>query len=258
MTIRLDSKKEVWLRCQKLLPEETRQKFATGVSFCMQERELRNRLIADGMGEIWLQWRTLARPLIRALGGRRYASEAYRIQQADEQQQRGDAWSACIQQLLDKNHVPTNGILLDVGANSGVEVSDLSQRIICLDISEEALKHGKSENSDFWFASGSADCLPFPDGAFDAYLSLRTWCVAGVLADEALKEALRVVKKGGAIIVSFPLRFPLNLSCEYRTLSNAIDDHIKPIAEWTKDLFAQYLDGVESKAEPEDYFIFGR
>lgn len=224
----------------------------------MQERELRNRLIAAGICEIWSQWKTLARPLIRARGYRRYFSESYRIQQADEQQQRGDAWSACIQKLLDKNYVTTNGMLLDVGANSGAEVSDLLRRIICLDISEEAFKYGKHDNSYHWFVSGSADCLPFPDGVFDAYLSLRTWCVAGVLADEALKEALRVVKKGGAIIVSFPLRFPHNLLCEYRRLSNAIDDHVKPIAEWTEDLFTQHLDGAESRAEPEDYFIFGR
>lgn len=93
---------------------------------------------------------------------------------------------------------------------------------------------------------------------FDAYLSFRTWCVAGVLADEALKAALDIVRPGGLIVVSFPLQFDSELPLSSRTLDSAWDDKVKAVALWTNSLLETALEGLIMWAAPEDFLMIGR
>lgn len=259
MTIQYESIKDLWNRCQNVLPKEFHQDFAEGIGFCVQERSLRDGLISIDRIDIWEQWKKFARPIIRNRVNKRYEPENYLQQQDEEQSQRGDGWQTCLNGLLDWNAVPMNGKILLVGANNGIEVRGLNQRsFVCVDICEKAFEIGRLQQPYHQFQYGRVDRLPFPEGVFDAYISLRTWCVAGVLPDEALSEAQRVIKEKGTIIVSFPLSFPQEIPCEKRKLSDAIDNHIKPIAEWTKKLFSSRITLSNCRAEPEDYFIVGR
>jgi len=106
------------------------------------------------------------------------------------------------------------------------------------------------------FVEGTADALPFENGTFDVYCSLRTWCIAGVVPHEAFVEAVRVLRPNGLLIVSYPLRF--DIERKSRTLLSAIEDDIKSIALMSKELFDSHLLQVGSVVGPEEMMIFGR
>ena len=259
MTNAFESTKNLWNRCQNILPYEFHKNFVEGVSFCIQERNLRDDLISIGRVDIWEQWKRFARPLIINRADKRYSPENYQQQQEIEQNQRGIGWQTCLNNLLNVNKVPKNAKILVVGGNNGLELKNIRHRsIICVDICEKALDIGRNNQPYHQFQYGRIDHLPFPEDVFDVYISLRTWCVAGVLADEALSEAQRVIKKDGTIIVSLPLSFPNHIPYKNRVLSNAIDNQIKPLAEWIKKLFSSRMNHTICRAEPEDYFIVGR
>jgi len=93
-----------------------------------------------------------------------------------------------------------------------------------------------------------------PKHSFDAYISLRIWCVAGVLADEAIIEAERILKSQGRLIISFPLRYKGKL----RSWDNVLEDKIAPVARWTRDILQEKLFHVNCHAGYEDFFMYGR
>jgi ubiquinone/menaquinone biosynthesis C-methylase UbiE len=105
-----------------------------------------------------------------------------------------------------------SGRALDIGTGSGRLAIELAQNrggnfeITGLDISENMLKKargnaGQAGLSDkIKFVLANADNLPFPDGYFDlviSYASLHHW----FRPELVFKEAQRVVRKGGAVII---------------------------------------------------------
>jgi ubiquinone/menaquinone biosynthesis C-methylase UbiE len=105
-----------------------------------------------------------------------------------------------------------SGRVLDIGTGSGRLSIELAKakgsnfEITGLDISENMLKKA-AENArqagvedKIKFVQANADALPFPDGSFDlviSYASLHHWFRPATV----FKEAQRVAKKGGAVII---------------------------------------------------------
>ncbi|HTY82277.1 MAG TPA: class I SAM-dependent methyltransferase [Dehalococcoidales bacterium] len=104
------------------------------------------------------------------------------------------------------------GRVLDIGTGSGRLAIELAKwkgnnfQITGLDISENMLKKAQEniENAGvenkIKLVSGNADSLPYPDGYFDlvvSYASLHHWFRPA----KVFREAQRVVKRGGAVII---------------------------------------------------------
>lgn len=83
------------------------------------------------------------------------------------------------------------------------------RRVIGLDFAQQALKTLHKRQSDLDLCGGDVARLPFADETFDLYYS------GGVVehfeggAEEALKEARRVLKKEGVLLISVPYYNPL-------------------------------------------------
>lgn len=245
---------EVWSYCQKTLPIEYRRDFDSETSFCLQERALRESLLKKGRRDLWLRWKNEARPVILNSRIHQYASEAYEQQRREEYARRDLDWNHTLTSLITSENFFPGQVLIDVGSNEGTEAASLPFRVHCVEPSKSLCRSGKTKFPVLSFLTASADSLPFKEGSVDVYLSLRTWCVAGVLADEALFEARRVLKRNGGIFVSFPLRF------EKRTdnLKDAIKDKVRSVAEWAYGLMENEILELKCFSAPEDFFIYGR
>jgi hypothetical protein len=253
MTPRLNILQEIWNKSQKYIPSEYRALYNPQLSFCIQERDLRGRLLHNGKYDIWDKWKKLIRPLIISSRARKYASAEFTKQKDVEYRRRGQNWHRILEGLILAENFSPRAKLIDVGSHEGEEVSNINFDITCIEPSISVCKKGMSKFPFLNFKVGTADNLPVSDNSYEIYLSLRTWCIAGILADEAMAEARRVLISMGLIIVSFPLRFIGQHSFE-----NAIDDEIKPIAEWTRHILEKNLSYLKVLAAPEDYFMYGR
>lgn len=248
------SSKDIWELCQKYLPKEERRRFDTKINFCFQERELRDRLVNSGKFELWKRWKEVARPIINNIKSSRYASGEYSKQKGIEYARRSENWYGTLITMINNEGFFCDSTLLNVGSNDGEEVADLPYIITCVDPSYRLCERGRARFPKINFRIGIADNLPFEDNSFDIYLSLRTWCVAGILPDEALLEAKRVLIPEGLLIVSFPLRF----ETQAKDLEHAVQDKIKPVAEWAYSLLSMNLSYIKTFSAPEDFFIYGR
>ncbi len=108
--------------------------------------------------------------------------------------------------LLSKADLPKAGLLLDVGTGTG-DISfealriDPTLRVTGVDFTSEMMEVGRrrkgAEKINWCLAD--AQCLPFPDAAFDAVVS--GFLVRNVSdVRSALKEQARVVKPGGWVV----------------------------------------------------------
>lgn len=247
----------LWMNCQEVLPVRWRRAYDCTRSFCLQERELRDYLLSRGAPEIWKIWLDSARPMIYRSKAERYKPEHYQSQRAAEYARRADDWGVLLRSVLAAGAVPAAGKVLDVGANLGAEVTGLLQTVVCVDPAGESLLEGRRSFPHVHYVAAVAEALPFRTAHFDAYLSFRTWCVAGVLADEALQAALKVVRPGGLIVVSFPLQFDPKSPFSSRTLDSACDDKVKAVALWAASLLKTALEGLSISAAPEDFLMIG-
>ncbi len=100
--------------------------------------------------------------------------------------------------------------VLEVGAGSGRDSVDIASRgasVVTLDYSEEALRiMSATRGVSIEIVCGDARALPFSDGAFDIVFHqglLEHFRDPGVLLD----ENVRVLKKGGVLLVDVPQRF---------------------------------------------------
>ena len=105
--------------------------------------------------------------------------------------------------------------ILEIGAGTGRDSFPLSERgaeIVQLDYSQQSLRILKNlaqqQNIDALIVGGDAFALPFRDGTFDIVFH------QGLLehfhklqADALLQENVRVLKKGGYLLVDVPQRF---------------------------------------------------
>jgi demethylmenaquinone methyltransferase/2-methoxy-6-polyprenyl-1,4-benzoquinol methylase len=108
---------------------------------------------------------------------------------------------------------PKPGIkILDIAAGTGSSSRPLVDKgadVIALDFSEGMLAQGRKQNRDIKFMPGDALNLPFEENTFDVTtisFGLRNTSNTST----ALKEALRVTKVGGKIVVA-EFSHPTNL-----------------------------------------------
>ena len=96
--------------------------------------------------------------------------------------------------------------LLDIGSGTGYLINMLKDKEMAefygLDLSEEMIKIAKSKNiENAQFILGSANKLPFDDDAFDIVTCIQSFHHYSY-PNEAMREAYRVLKKGGLYILS--------------------------------------------------------
>jgi demethylmenaquinone methyltransferase/2-methoxy-6-polyprenyl-1,4-benzoquinol methylase len=102
--------------------------------------------------------------------------------------------------------------ILDIAAGTGSSSRPLVDKgadVIALDFSEGMLAQGRKQNRDIKFMQGDALNLPFEENTFDVTtISFGLRNTSNTLT--ALKEALRVTKVGGKIVVA-EFSHPTNL-----------------------------------------------
>ena len=114
---------------------------------------------------------------------------------------RTKAWRRVVTSII----APKPGMkILDIAAGTGSSsrpLVDKSAEVTALDFSNGMIEQGRKQNKNINFVQGDALKLPFEDGAFDVTtisFGLRNTSNT----DKALKEALRVTKAGGRIVVA--------------------------------------------------------
>jgi len=114
---------------------------------------------------------------------------------------RTKAWRRVVTSVI----APKPGMkILDIAAGTGSSsrpLVDKGAEVTALDFSHGMIEQGRKQNKNINFVQGDALKLPFEDNAFDVTtisFGLRNTSNT----DKALKEALRVTKDGGRIVVA--------------------------------------------------------
>ena len=114
---------------------------------------------------------------------------------------RTKAWRRVVTSII----APKPGMkILDIAAGTGSSSRPLVNKgaeVTALDFSQGMIEQGRKQNKNINFVQGDALKLPFEDNAFDVTtisFGLRNTSNT----DKALKEALRVTKDGGRIVVA--------------------------------------------------------
>ena len=114
---------------------------------------------------------------------------------------RTKAWRRVVTSII----APKPGMkILDIAAGTGSSsrpLVDKGAEVTALDFSNGMIEQGRKQNKNINFVQGDALKLPFEDDAFDVTtisFGLRNTSNT----DKALKEALRVTKDGGRIVVA--------------------------------------------------------
>lgn len=117
--------------------------------------------------------------------------------------------SACRRKVLD--YLPPSGErLLDAGSGpiqypEYLEYSAGFAKRVCVDLSQRALDDARLKLGDRGeYVRASLLDLPFPDGHFDAAVSLHTiYHIDGVRQESAVRELLRVLEPGARAVVVY-------------------------------------------------------
>ncbi len=114
---------------------------------------------------------------------------------------RTKAWRRVVTSII----APKPGMkILDIAAGTGSSsrpLVDKGAEVTALDFSQGMIEQGRKQNKNINFVQGDALKLPFEDNVFDVTtisFGLRNTSNT----DKALKEALRVTKDGGRIVVA--------------------------------------------------------
>ena len=114
---------------------------------------------------------------------------------------RTKAWRKSVTTII----APKSGMqILDIAAGTGSSARplvDKGAQVTALDFSEGMLAQGRKQHKDIKFVQGDALELPFGDNTFDVTtisFGLRNTSDTSL----ALKEALRVTKSGGKIVIA--------------------------------------------------------
>jgi demethylmenaquinone methyltransferase/2-methoxy-6-polyprenyl-1,4-benzoquinol methylase len=114
---------------------------------------------------------------------------------------RTKAWRRVVTSIIG----PKPGMkILDIGAGTGSSsrpLVDKGAEVTALDFSHGMIEQGRKQNKNINFVQGDALKLPFEDNSFD--VSTISFGLRNTSnTDKALKEALRVTKDGGRIVVA--------------------------------------------------------
>jgi len=97
---------------------------------------------------------------------------------------------------------------LDVGCGTGVntkEISKITNKVVCLDLSENMIKYGKEKRVNLLFIVGDARKLPFRSESFDLVVSMGL--LEYVPRDIVLREITRVMRRNAFLIISVPNKY---------------------------------------------------
>jgi ubiquinone/menaquinone biosynthesis C-methylase UbiE len=247
--MKIKTSEEIWNLFQKILDKEDRNCFDANQLFVVQEMKLKRRLMLKNKDDIWNKWLKLTSVELKKNLSKKYSSKEYFNQKVKEYCGRDINWNKLI------GKVNINSKVIDVGSNEGDEVATLPYKLTCADISEEVCLRGKKKFPHINFVHLKSNNLPFNNNSFDIYISLRTWCVSGIQVEEVFKEARRVVKKGGLIIISLPLVF---ITGKRKIFKNCKNPKMIPLAKNLLNMFKKQLYNTKTYSSSEDYFIYGR
>ena len=107
--------------------------------------------------------------------------------------------------LLEK-FAPDAAEILDAGCGTGgfaARLTEAGKIVTALDLRDEALACCR-ERGLASLMQGSVNDLPFGGDSFDAVLSLDVWYHRAVDDEKAAREAARVVRPGGIVLVNLP------------------------------------------------------
>jgi SAM-dependent methyltransferase len=111
-----------------------------------------------------------------------------------------------LERFVTRTHLYKREIaLLDIGCGLGLlhpHLADLTQRIVGVDVSAEALDSARKSNPMFHYQQYEGEILPFDAAQFD--IALAVTVMHHVPVDRWLsfvKEAFRVLKPGGVLVV---------------------------------------------------------
>jgi ubiquinone/menaquinone biosynthesis C-methylase UbiE len=147
---------------------------------------------------------------------------------------------------LFEKYLRPDSLMLEGGCGLGNYVTYYSARgfkVIGLDFAQRALKTLRARQPHLKLCGGDVSRLPFADKTFDLYYS------GGVVehfedgAEESLKEARRVLKDDGVLLISVPYHSPLRsiLSPLYRsTWLKVAASKVDPPKEHNGEVFFQY------------------
>ena len=112
-----------------------------------------------------------------------------------------------IQQLA-AARLPSGATVLDAGCGTGGMMKEIRRargdlRLQGLEYNAAAAARA-AVKSEADVASGSVNDMPFPDGAFDAIISLDVLCHGDVEPAGAMAEMTRCLKVGGTLILNLP------------------------------------------------------
>lgn len=98
--------------------------------------------------------------------------------------------------------------ILDAGCGTGGGMASLSRAfrgslVVGTDVASTAIYYSARRNVGR-IVQGSANCLPFEDGTFDVVLLIDLLYIEGVNDGMALREAYRVLRPGGLLVVNVP------------------------------------------------------
>jgi len=107
--------------------------------------------------------------------------------------------------MVDRMHGPS---LLDIGCSGGLGMFLASKKdgidnIFGIDVSEEAVRISKERNPCATVECGLAEELSFKDSSFDCVILGET-LEHVVDADAVVREAYRVLRNGGTIVITVP------------------------------------------------------
>lgn len=106
-----------------------------------------------------------------------------------------------------RQNVQPRSLVLDVGCGDGILGTFLTAENLCtvfgVDISEYALKRAREKGVGGCLCDASKQALPFQDSTFDTLVMV---CVLEHILNPgmALREAKRVVRTGGTILITLP------------------------------------------------------
>lgn len=137
----------------------------------------------------------------------------------------GRLTSQAVFPLLDAAHVAAGTRLLDVASGPGylsAAAAARGARVTGIDFSDAMVALARGTYPGVRFERGSAEALPYRDGAFDA---VTMSFVLGHLGDpaRALREARRVLRPGGRIAVSWWM--PPDRAQAFALVMTAIEAH---------------------------------
>jgi len=129
-----------------------------------------------------------------------------------------------IQSEIAYNLIPKSNKILEIGCSSGYfsqRLLNKGREVYGIDINKKDIEEAKKKFRKINFFVGKAEKLPFSDNSFDVVVMLET--LEHVDEKKAVKEAYRVLRPKGLVILSFPNKGmfsfldPFNLKMKFKS-----------------------------------------